>query len=530
MSRRFILAVFTLLASVLDFGEAARILAVFPAVSVSHQVVFRKLTLALNKRGHELFVVTPSPVNDPSLKNYTEIDTSIQYNEKDALPNLIELRGKVDWFGFFEVFEPMVTEQVAQIFEHPDLKKLYDPNSGEKFDLILMQMFTYPGLMALAERFKAPMIGIVSASPQTSVQYAIGNPILHSDPSNWQLDMKIPGPPSWIPWKRLDNFIQTWRFIYYHRTVFLPKHQKIAEKYLGNDIPDLHDLEKNISLIFVNQQGPISFARPNVPKVIEIGGFHVTDNIKPLPKDLKKVLDEATQGFIYMSLGSNVKSNMLSEKARNAFITAFSKLPYKVIWKFEDDQLEGKPDNVIILKWAPQQSILAHPNIKLFIYQGGLQSTEEAVSHAVPLIGFPVMSDQDMNLRKMVSVGVAKKLEITKINEDDFLEAIRTVAGDDGYKQRMLNLRSLLKDKPHDILENAIWWTEHVIRHKGAPHLHSTTADEPWYQRQDMDIIAFLTSLFVISLILSLLVFYKCIIYSIRLFSHPTVKKSKKRN
>lgn len=26
----------------------------------------------------------------------------------------------------------------------------------------------------------------------------------------------------------------------------------------------------------------------------------------------------------------------------------------------------------------------AHPNIRLFVYQGGLQSTEEAVHHAVP--------------------------------------------------------------------------------------------------------------------------------------------------
>ncbi|XP_046434370.1 uncharacterized protein LOC124186582 [Neodiprion fabricii] len=529
MSWRVIFIVFTLLASDWHFGDAARILAVLPTASVSHQVVFQKLMLELNKRGHELVVVTPNPVNDPTLKNYTEIDISFQYSDKDTLPNIINLRGNVDWFGLLKVFEPMLSKHAVQIFEHPELKKLYDPNSGEEFDLILMQMFITPAFMSFAARFKAPMIGIVSASLQTSVQYAIGNPILHSDPSNWQLDMKSPGS-SWIPWRRLDNFIQSWRFIHYHRTVILPKYQKIAEKYLGIDIPDLHDLEKNVSLIFVNQQGPISFAKPNVPKVIEIGGFHVADKIKPLPKDLKKVLDEATQGFVYMSLGSNIQSNMLPEKARKDIVAAFSKLPYKVIWKFEDDTLKNLPENVIILKWTPQQAVLAHPNIKVFIYQGGLQSTEEAVSNGVPLIGLPVMSDQDMNVRKMESVGVAKKLEITNINEKDFFEAVRTVAGDDGYKQRMLNLRSLLKDKPHDMLENAVWWTEHVIRHRGAPHLHSTTADEPWYQRQDMDIIAFLSAMFVILSILSVFIFYKCVILSIRLASHPTVEKSKKRN
>lgn len=73
---------------------------------------------------------------------------------------------------------------------------------------------------------------------------------------------------------------------------------------------------------------------------------------------------------------------------------------------------------------------LAHPNLKVFIYQGGIQSTEEAVDHAVPLIGLPVMADQDTQVDKMVSLGVARKLEITEINRNDLLEAIHTVIND----------------------------------------------------------------------------------------------------
>lgn len=73
---------------------------------------------------------------------------------------------------------------------------------------------------------------------------------------------------------------------------------------------------------------------------------------------------------------------------------------------------------------------LAHPNIKVFIYQGGAQSTEEAITHAVPLIGLPVMGDQDMQINKLVDIGVAKKLEITTINRYDLFEAINTVTTD----------------------------------------------------------------------------------------------------
>lgn len=82
----------------------------------------------------------------------------------------------------------------------------------------------------------------------------------------------------------------------------------------------------------------------------------------------------------------------------------------------------------------------------------------------------------------------------------------------------MLSLRSLIKDRPQDPMENAIWWTEFVIRHKGAPHLHSTTADEPWYRRQDMDIIAVVSVGSTIVLSLALVVLYKFLLYSVNVF------------
>ncbi|XP_046482376.1 UDP-glycosyltransferase UGT5-like [Neodiprion pinetum] len=530
MPLHLIVLLLTLIASDLHCGNGARILGVFPMPSISHQVIFRKLTLELNKRGHELVVLTPDPVNDTTLKNYKEIDLHFLYDSLD-LGNHIDIRGKIDFVDIFKYYEALSCFHTNEVFNHPEFRKLYAPNSGENFDLILLETFVYPAFLSLAERFKAPIIGIASAGLQMSVQYDIGNPILPSHPSNWNKDMRDFG--AWVPWERLDNFIKAWRHIYYYRTEFLPKHQAIAEKHMGIEIPHLGDIHKNISLIFVNQQGPISFARPNLPNIIEIGGFHVSESIKPLSMDLQKILDNATQGFIYMSLGSNVKSNMLKEETRNEFIAAFSELPYKVIWKFEDEVLPKKPDNVIAMKWLPQQAILAHPNLKVFIYQGGLQSTEEAVSRAVPLIGLPVFGDQDMNVDKMVSLGVAKKLEITAVKRDDLLEAIRTIALDKGYKQRMLTLRSLLNEKLRDSLENAIWWTEHVIRHRGAPHLHSSTSDEPWYQRQDMDIVAFISAIFVITLISSLVILYKSLIYCLNALTRNftrSVGKDKKGN
>lgn len=39
-------------------------------------------------------------------------------------------------------------------------------------------------------------------------------------------------------------------------------------------------------------------------------------------------------------------------------------------------------------------------------------------------------------------------------------------------------------------LEKAVWWTEYVIRHNGAPHLRSIAATMPWYQYFLLDVLA----------------------------------------
>lgn len=46
-----------------------------------------------------------------------------------------------------------------------------------------------------------------------------------------------------------------------------------------------------------------------------------------------------------------------------------------MLWKWEDD-LPDKPSNIRIEKWLPQNDILGHPNVKLFITHGGLLSTQ----------------------------------------------------------------------------------------------------------------------------------------------------------
>lgn len=127
--------------------------------SYSHQVPFQPLWVALSQRGHKVVVVTTNPIKDPSLTNLTEIDFSSYYKIFKTI-DYANLRFNSTWFDITRgpLWDALM-ELTKKTFEHPEVRKLYAPNSGEKFDVVLAELNVSPGLYALAHRFNAPLIG-----------------------------------------------------------------------------------------------------------------------------------------------------------------------------------------------------------------------------------------------------------------------------------------------------------------------------------------------------------------------------------
>ena len=76
-------------------------------------------------------------------------------------------------------------------------------------------------------------------------------------------------------------------------------------------------------------------------------------------------MDDAPNGVVYFSLGSNLQSAQMPESKRNVLLRAFSKLKQNVLWKWENDTLPGQPKNVKLGKWFPQSDILGKSLITL---------------------------------------------------------------------------------------------------------------------------------------------------------------------
>jgi glucuronosyltransferase len=68
-----------------------------------------------------------------------------------------------------------------------------------------------------------------------------------------------------------------------------------------------------------------------------------------------------------------------------------------------------------------------HPNVVLFLSNGGLLGTLEAVYHGVPVVGIPFHGDQRNNIANLEARGMGIQLQYENITKQSVLDALRTV-------------------------------------------------------------------------------------------------------
>ncbi|KAF5287366.1 hypothetical protein FQA39_LY15969 [Lamprigera yunnana] len=502
-----------LLTAVICGCNSAKILGVVPTPSYSHQVPFQPIWKELSLRGHQVTTITTNPIGDPSLVNLTEINVNSSYaiwNKRSA---------DVTKFGIFQLMlsvSEIMNEFGDNLLAHPQVDALLN-NPTETFDVVMIEFMTLSSF-AIAERFKCPSIALISLQPPNFLNSLVGNPnhvVLFPDPLLPEGELS------------LGQGIVHFMFYLFTRTIqwnkFLNVEQKTVDKYFGTDYPPLEDVLRNISIVLTNSDPILHKPRPLMPNIIQIGGKVNRLPTEPLSQEIESKLNSSTGGFIYFSLGSNVKSKDLAEKTLTTILETFAELPYTVLWKFEKDNLPNKPDNVITHKWLPQPIILNHPNIKLFITQGGLQSTEEAIYARVPVVIMPFFGDQVSNANGIRTKGFGLVVDYHTLEKGEFKKTILEVIDNPIYKVEVTKFADVAEDQPMTGLEKAIWWTEYVIRHKGAKHLRSPILDVPSYRYFMLDIIAAL-ALILLSVIFVFIFFVKKLIK--RIFKKEKEKSS----
>ncbi|XP_065367855.1 UDP-glycosyltransferase UGT5-like [Calliphora vicina] len=473
----------------IEFNESAKILAVFPFPGRSQYILVQPFLKTLAQRGHELTVINAYPGKE-NVTNYRDVAV-MEVHSIDFVAAAEEQERNL--WGDMTFLSDFFTNVTLAVMKNPQVQNLL---KTETFDLIILESVNTDAWYSLGAHFNAPIIGVSSYGTDPIIDELMGN----ISPFTYVPLMSTGFTEKMSYTNRMQNLLLKLLELIHNRLVHLPRHQRILDKYMPHIKQDIWSLRQNMSLFLMNQHFSLSSPRSYVTNMIEIGGFQIQHQPKPLPQKIQDFLDNSTQDVIYFSMGSNIKSKDFPVETLQIFNKVFAQLPYKILWKFENPKLEGKPSNVLISSWFPQGDILAHPKVKLFISHGGLLSTFESVYHGKPILGLPAYFDQQMNVNRAKQQGFALALDFRAFNTEQLKTTILEMLNNPQYIQRAKEISLRYHDQPIKPIDLAVYWTEYVLRHNGALHLQSQAQKMGYFKKHGVDCLAGLI-IFVISVL-----------------------------
>ncbi len=148
----------------------------------------------------------------------------------------------------------------------------------------------------------------------------------------------------------------------------------------------------------------------------------------------------------------------------------------------------------------PQNDLLGHPSVQLFINHGGNYGQYEALYHGVPMLTMPLFLDQFHNAYRVEQHGYGLILHWNDLTSQTLNDKMDAILADSTFKKRIRETANMIRTMPMDARQTVAFWIGHVLRF-GADHLRSASTDLLWYEYWMLDIILFMVSTVVLILI-----------------------------
>lgn len=488
-----------ILSSCLQITTSSRILFLVAFPGKSHWLMFEPLLNELLNKGHEVTAITHYPLKTSS-KNYNEILIDPPWVWAD--------RVNMSWYFTAAVKKESVIFKITSLWnyglsstqftlESPPVKKFIEEDNSQ-FDLVISEQFQQEPMNMFAYKYNCPLVTI------GTLDYA---DFMHNAQGQITPWSHVPHFLSYSTDKmsfmeRLENIFVSLYDAIGRKFYYMPKMTELArvafrklENQQGGRLPSVEELEKKISVHLMNSHPALSYPRPKMPGMVDIAGIHIKP-AKPLPNDIQKFLDEATDGAILVSFGTFLQSSLMPPEKYQAMIDAFGRLKQRIIWKWEDNK--KFPPNIYTSKWLPQADILAHKNVKLMIGHGGIFGTQEAIYYGKPMIIYPFYGDQHLNGYKIQQNGLGILQSMDELSSETLFDAITRIINNETFYENVKIKSDIFRTNQNSPLDTAVWWIEYVLKFNGAPHLQSSARNLPWFRYLSIDIALVIFSVFYI--------------------------------
>lgn len=225
----------------------------------------------------------PSDKNAKLPSNYHEIyldlDDGADINQylADAVKKPGESATAV--WKLFPLLLSMMTNRSDTVMSNQRFQQFL--HSGQKFDLVVFGWFINDYMLGVAGHFRCPSV-IVSTIPAIkSLRDYTGNPAGVSS---------VPFMPRPNSQQRMSFFGRVLNFIVYvieycicnllYWLVYVPQYEKhfpVSQNY-----PSFEEVQRNVSLVLVNNHFSQGGVRPLLPNVVEVGGLQIKEKPDPL--------------------------------------------------------------------------------------------------------------------------------------------------------------------------------------------------------------------------------------------------------
>ncbi|ODM96456.1 2-hydroxyacylsphingosine 1-beta-galactosyltransferase [Orchesella cincta] len=411
--------------------ESANILFFFGVSSYSHRLPAWPLVTGLAEKGHNVTFLSPFKAKNPHPKvvDYAPRKFSEWAESWDEM-NMFDMRKKGDMYKQWLILPYFGIAMCEKLYSDEEFINWVKSST---YDLVFIDALFNECGYGMAHIFGAKVIQFDTTTVFPWYSSAFGSP----DETNWIPDMAYVFGANEVTFQnRLINALIPVGWDLFRSWIYFPQLEEITRTGLSTtDLPTFQDIEKNVSMIFLNTYYSEEFARALPPNMVSIGGIAYVEKRTPLPKDLAAFLEKGN-GFIYVSFGTVADLQKMDASTQQAIIGALQSFPeLQFVWKLRNDSLlkEFPNGNVYISNWMPQQDILSHPKIKAFITHSGLIGIQESIYNAVPLISFPIFAEQDYNAERVHRNEYGIRLEITTVNQAELEDAISKVVNDSKY-------------------------------------------------------------------------------------------------
>ncbi|KAM3921999.1 UDP-glucuronosyltransferase 2A2-like [Leptodactylus fuscus] len=515
----------TFVLGLLTFAQAGKILVV-PGEG-SHWINIKILMMELIQRGHELTVLRFSTsfyieeVSEDYKVLTVPIKQAMSWREfEDYVFNMTFTKHGSSFTMGWEMIKAlqtctqMGTAATEALLENQEIMEGLKHGS---FEAVLADPYNVAGVI-LAHYLKLPVILFGRWMPTEDIHFAIApSPLSYVPVLNSKLTNRM------VFSERVNNVVLYCVCQVISHIMVFSVYDKLVQQYLHMDV-SVYDMYKKADIYLMKVDFVFEFPRPTMPNTVYIGGFQCKAP-KPLTQDIQDFVDNSEHGIVVFSLGTLVRT--LPHNIAREIAAGLAQLKEQVIWRYTGEPLDTLGNNTKTVDWLPQNDLLSHPKTKVFLAHGGENGVYEAICHGVPIVGFPLFSDQYENILRLKTRGAAVLLENTQdITAQDIVSAIRLVIDDPSYSQAMKHLSELHHDVPVPPRDLAVFWTEFVIRHGGAGHLRAAGHDLTWYQYYLLDVLAVL----LIALLLCSCLIYKFLRFLLRTCCGGKQRRKQKRS